>query len=68
MRIKYDPTADAAYVYLVDRIQPGEAKSQLVALDGDVVVDLDADGRLLGIEVLHAKRRLRPETLRTGKK
>lgn len=68
MRIKYDPAADAAYVYLVDRIQPGEAKTQIVVLDGGVVLDLDAEGRLLGVEVVHAKRLLRPETLHTGKK
>ena len=63
MRLTYDPAADAAYVYLVDRIAPGEAKQQVTALDGAVVLDLDATGRLLGVEVVYAKRLLRPETI-----
>ncbi len=63
MRITHDPFADAAYVYLVDRIAPGEAKRQVVVLDGNVVIDFDENGKLLGIEVLGAGEMLRAETI-----
>lgn len=69
MRITYDPgDGGAAYVYLVDRISPGEAKRQVVTLDGQVLLDLDAEGRLLGVEILGADRLLRPETLAAAKR
>jgi uncharacterized protein YuzE len=59
MRVTYDATADAAYVSLVDTIGEGEAATQIHSITtpgdrGEVALDFDADGRLLGIEVLHA--------------
>jgi uncharacterized protein YuzE len=64
MRITYDPEdGGAAYVYLVERIRPGEARRQEVTGDGRVVLDFDALGRLLGVEVLEANTLLRPETI-----
>ncbi|OUE24170.1 DUF2283 domain-containing protein [Clavibacter michiganensis] len=59
MRVTYDAAADAAYVELADPIAPGEVASQIHSLvtpgdRGEVALDFDADGRLLGIEVLHA--------------
>jgi uncharacterized protein YuzE len=65
MRITHDPAADAAYVYLVDRIEPGESKRQEVT-EGGLVLDYDADGKLLGIEILYAGRLLRPETIESA--
>jgi uncharacterized protein YuzE len=62
MRVKYDRGADAAYISLIERIAPGEAKRQEVTESG-LVLDFDAQGRLLGIEVLDPRRMLRPETL-----
>jgi uncharacterized protein YuzE len=62
MRVTYDPADGMAYVYLVDDIKPGEAKRQEVTEDG-LVLDYDADGKLLGIEILGADRLLRPETI-----
>jgi len=69
MRITYDGEADAAYVYLVDRIEQGGVARTSVAGHGSpaldsINLDFDADGRLLGIEVLGAGRVLREETLR----
>jgi uncharacterized protein YuzE len=59
MRVTYDAAADAAYVSLVDTIGDGEAATQIHSITtpgdrGEVALDFDADGRLLGIEVLHA--------------
>lgn len=63
-RITHDPRANAAYVSLVN-IAPGEAVRQQV-VGGDIVLDYDANGKLLGIEVLDARRLLRESTLATA--
>lgn len=68
MRITYDGNADAAYIYLIDRIGQGEVAKTSVAGHGSpalnsINLDFDADGRLLGIEVLGAGRALKEETL-----
>lgn len=53
MNWRYDAEADAAYLRLDDKtVVESEEVSQ------DVVVDLDAERRIVGIEVLHASRRL----------
>jgi uncharacterized protein YuzE len=59
MRVTYDAAADAAYVHLVGTIAHGESATQIHSImtpgdRGEVALDFDADGRLLGIEVLHA--------------
>jgi uncharacterized protein YuzE len=70
VRVTHDAEADAAYVYLVDEIARGEVADSRVAdipLDrAALTVDFDADGRVLGIEVLGASRVLRPETLQAA--
>jgi uncharacterized protein YuzE len=53
----YDDEADALYIYLVDEIPPGAAVRQLRRGHG-VLVDLDASGQVLGIEVLDASMAL----------
>ncbi|GAA2818262.1 DUF2283 domain-containing protein [Kitasatospora sp. CM 4170] len=69
MRISCDPEADAAMIYLVDLIKPGEAVEQVVVDDvpgpGELVLDFDASGRILAIEVIGASRLL-PEGLVAG--
>jgi uncharacterized protein YuzE len=52
MKIEYDPKADAMYIRLLagtvtesDEVRPG------------VVFDMDADGRVLGIEMLDVSKR-----------
>ncbi|MFF8293274.1 DUF2283 domain-containing protein [Streptomyces sp. NPDC016309] len=58
MRVAYDASADMAYIYLTDGIASGEAVRHVAAEDGTAVLDYDSEGRLLGIEVFGAARRL----------
>lgn len=72
MEIEFDPAADAAYVRIVDHIRAGEAVTQVVVEDdrlpGEVILDLDRDGFLLGVEVLGASDLLRPATLASARR
>lgn len=52
MRLNYDPATDSLYIHLADR---PSVESDEVA-DG-VVLDYDADGALVGIDVQHASRK-----------
>jgi uncharacterized protein YuzE len=67
VRITYDDSADAAYIYLVDSIDAGGVDNTFpidpTEIDGMINLDFDSDGRLVGVEVLDASRFLRPETL-----
>jgi YD repeat-containing protein len=52
MRVRVDSRADAVYLNLTDRpIQESEEVA-----DG-IVVDYDAEGRIVGIEILDASKR-----------
>ncbi len=66
MRITYDAAADAVYIYLTgDRLTPGRTTIQAgtpSAVEGFIALDWK-DGRLVGIEVLDASRRLHPDLL-----
>jgi len=65
--VTHDAEADAAYAYLVEEINRGDAAFSRVAnvrMDqAALTVDFDADGRVVGIEVLGASRVLRQETI-----
>lgn len=50
----YDPEADAAYIYLA------KGKLAETAEAGPLLYDVDAEGRVVGIEILHASRVLAP--------
>ncbi|MEY9932132.1 uncharacterized protein YuzE [Catenulispora sp. GP43] len=52
MRVTFDTTVGMAYIYIDDATAPGAAVRQ-VTVDDDTgaVLDFDADGRLLGIEL-----------------
>jgi uncharacterized protein YuzE len=51
VRIKYDITADALYIFVSE-----ETPVDGVEIDPGTVVDLDASGRIRGIEVIHPAR------------
>lgn len=53
MRIEYDPKADAVYI----RLAAGEVADSDEVREG-VVLDYDANGRVLGIEMLDVSRRV----------
>ena len=61
LTVRRDPEANAAYLALTD-IGPGESVETIPVHDrtGDLVglVDLDAQGRVLGIEFLNVAHRL----------
>ena len=64
MRVTYDATTDMGYIHLLDEIPPGDAVRQVIAgEDAAFVLDLDAAGRLLGVEVFGAGGRLHPDLL-----
>lgn len=72
MRITFDRESDVAYLSLVDRdLRAGEAVTQSDILptpsgEGSLIIDFDADGRLLGIEVLSASSVLPAALLQTA--
>lgn len=66
IRVDYDESANAAYIELTD-IAPGDS-AQMYACDpgavgGMINLDFNSEGRLIGIEVLDARRMLPPELL-----
>lgn len=63
MRVEYDASTNMAYLHLVDSIGPGQAVRQVRAEDDSAILDYDSHGRLLGIELFGATRRLHPELL-----
>ncbi len=70
MRITYDKQEDIAYIYFVDHPEPGSAANTYVLtedynldLKGDVNLDADKNGKLLGLELYPAISFLDAEVL-----
>jgi uncharacterized protein YuzE len=59
MLITYDPEANAVYIKLVDAQQADHG----VELEDGVIADVDAQGHVVGIQVLDATHRLGPDPL-----
>jgi uncharacterized protein YuzE len=66
-RVEYDSEADAAYIYLADEILAGGVATTICVdpldIGGMVNLDLDDQGRIIGLEVMDASRKLLPEML-----
>jgi len=62
MKITFDKEADAAYIYLKE-ISSGEV-TQTISINNSVNIDLDAEGKTLGIEILNATKNLPSDTLK----
>ncbi|MEV6152737.1 DUF2283 domain-containing protein [Nonomuraea sp. NPDC052129] len=64
--IKHDQEADAAYIDLAPVIKSGEAVEQVIVArppKGEVILDFDENGFLLGVEIIGAIDLLRPAAL-----
>jgi uncharacterized protein YuzE len=68
LRVTYDPEANAGYIYLAEEPPSGWRHCKTVPLDpievgGMINLDLDGDGRLMGLEVLDARSVLSDQLL-----
>jgi uncharacterized protein YuzE len=59
-RVTFDRSANAAYIYFDGEIERGASVAQCPVecpkLKGELILDIDKHGRLLGMEVLGATR------------
>ena len=55
LKTTYDKEADAAFIYLKGKIAKGEVKST-VSMNDNIILDFDANKKLIGIEILSASR------------
>lgn len=71
MRLTFDGEADAAYLAIGSGAD-GVARTIPVDLGDepgiDVTLDVDANGRLIGVEVLGARLRLEPQVLAAARR
>ena len=58
MKLEFDPVADAAYF----EITPSEVETTK-EIEPEIIADYDADGHLIGIEILSVSKRARPQSL-----
>ncbi len=63
MKIEIDEEIDAAYIYFKD-ISDGEVKTT-ISLNDSINVDLDSDGKTIGIEILDASKNLPSSALKS---
>lgn len=64
MKITFDKEADAAYIYFKE-ISEGEVETT-ISLNDSVNIDLDAEGKTLGIEILNASKNLPQSALKSA--
>lgn len=55
MKVKYDKEADAAYIYLKDKISRGDVKDT-ISMNENIILDFDSNKKLIGIEILSASK------------
>lgn len=64
MKVEYDKDADAAYIYFKE-IAKGEVV-QTISLNEAVNIDLNAEGKTLGIEILDASKNLPANAIKSA--
>lgn len=62
MKISYDKATDSLYIHLADR-----ASVESDEVNDGVVLDFDANGALVGIDVQHASQRMDINSLQISK-
>ena len=62
MRIEFDKEADVAYIYIQQEIGEGEV-ARTIEVNESIILDFDASGKLMGIEILNAKKNLTKDIL-----
>jgi uncharacterized protein YuzE len=68
VRVTFDPESDMSYIRLADPAKSGNAVRQVPVREPDresarFVLDLDGEGRLLGVEVFDARSSLPDDVL-----
>lgn len=67
MRITYDKQADAVYIYIQNNIKKGGVAKTYMCdtadIDGMINLDFDEQGRLIGIEIMDASKKLPKDLL-----
>jgi len=58
VKIEYDPEADALYIQIRE-VHPHDN----IDIEDGVTVDVDAEGHIVGVEILDASKRLSPSDL-----
>ena len=69
MKVEYNPTIDAAYIYLDSSRSVRATKTYACdpeEVDGQIHLDFDDAGRLIGIEVLGASHKLPQSVFKAG--
>ena len=64
MKITFDKQADAAYIYFKE-ISKGEV-TKTISLNDSVNIDLDSEGKTLGIEIINASKNLPENALQSA--
>ena len=59
MKVRYDPVGDVLYM----EVAPAKA-AETVELDGDLLIDYDEEGNIVGIEIWRAREVLLGEMLK----
>ena len=62
MKIEYDKEVDAAYIYLAGDIK-GDGAKKTIELNDNIILDFDAEGKLIGVEILNASKVLNKKAL-----
>ncbi|HLD15129.1 MAG TPA: DUF2283 domain-containing protein [Candidatus Nanoarchaeia archaeon] len=65
MKLEYDKEVDAAYIYIKYPIKDGEC-AKTIELNDNIFIDYSKDGRLLGVEILNAKKILGKKVIETA--